>query len=149
MKHTLPTLLLSLILISCSDKQGLPVGLRAEGFKLPENKQEQIIEELKNNNIVFIVDDRGFINYMAYDISKVRQLQRRITYGSDINKYDSLSVAFISPERKDAFIRVLKNKDIWYDVTNFKGTINVHYFRHNAEIVDAVYQEAYINFNAY
>ncbi|MCP3687985.1 MAG: hypothetical protein GY784_06185 [Gammaproteobacteria bacterium] len=147
MKHIVTTILLSLILTSCSDKQELPAGLRGGAFKLPDNKQEQIIKELKNNNIVFTVDDRGFINYMAYDISKVRQLKRSITYGSDINKYDSLSVAFTNPELKDAFVRILKTQNIWYDVSNFEGIINVHYFRNTADIVDVAYQEAYFDYH--
>jgi CRISPR/Cas system-associated endonuclease Cas3-HD len=54
-----------------------------------------------------------------------------------------LSEGFSSPARKDVFVDVLKRKGVWYDVSTFKGTINVAYLLKDVDKVDEAYQEAF------
>lgn len=143
MKKLFLPIFLCTILASCGSKEELPAGVRGESFQLADDKQASMIEALKKSNIDFAVDDRGFINYMAADISKVRKLKRKVVYGSRISSYDSLSEGFSSSARKDVFVDVLTSKGVWHDVSTFKGTINVTYLLQDVEKVDEAYQEAF------
>ena len=131
-------------MVSCADKGGLPPGIRGGGFKLPDGKHGQAIQALKRNDIAYAINERGFVIYMAEDISKVRKIVREVTYGSEIKEYHSFSEAFGSSERKDIFVEVLRDKGVWYDVSTFEGTINVHYLRQDIDKIDAAYQEAFL-----
>jgi len=138
----LTSLLVLVLLLSCSREQELPAGLRAGGFKLADAaKQEMVLKRMAESAIPYKIDERGIIIYMQKDVAKVLGLKREAQYGPELSNRVTESTVVMGKIHRELLESKFEQRGIPYNLRSHNGTENITWLQLYGPKVDVIIQE--------
>ena len=129
------------MMLGCST-EGLPPGDRAGGFKIVEVDQREIIlANFKSNNIPFVIDEKGFINYLLQDQSEVLGIIRDVKTGGKLDSSYYESTILQDEKAKEKYVSEFKAQNIPFDISDHSGIVHISWSQKYGSDVDKIRQK--------
>ena len=134
------------VLSGCSN-DSLPPGDRAGGVMFSDSVlREKMLSAFEENNIPVEIDQRGFVNFLLKDQSKVLGIIRDIKFGGDLNSNYYESVVVHSEKVKNKYVFEFEKQKIPFDIIKYDGEDQISWSQKYGPEVDKIQQKINMEF---
>jgi hypothetical protein len=134
-------LLLALAVLAACSTADLPAGKRGAPFLLTDTgSHEFVLRELEREGVPYKLDDRGFVQYLLKDQSKVHGIERRAIYGEELRQDIWESAILVDDLTRAAYEQAFASAGIPYRITSRGGVTEIEWNQLHGPEVDVLRQ---------